>query len=182
MLCYDVFLYQLNDIVNSQLAYKVDFPKMEAAFKLSQQSAHKDILVLDEKISDCNIYLTELDTERNIKLIVLPRDRDNWQIWTVNLHGKRFAHYVDVLEENSARELIGGDLVFVHKNQFIGITKSKSSALTLAVASIAHARATQQVTQTLTLTQTLTQYITKFCPYVVTAAVGGMLVGFLLKK
>jgi len=65
-----------------------------------------------------------------------PADVGRWQIHTVNLPGEKFKHYADILSSDEARAVIGQDLVFVHNNKFIAITKTKESALLLAEASV----------------------------------------------
>jgi len=76
-------------------------------------------------------------------LTILPRedgkndpDNDNWQIHTVNIAGKRFQHRVSILDFDSAKQVIGDNLVFVHNARFIAVTKGRQAACDLAIASI----------------------------------------------
>lgn len=70
-------------------------------------------------------------------LTVLPRgNTGNYQIQTVNHPGEKFSRWVDLLEEAQAKNLIKDDLVFVHHNHFMAITKTKEGAMKLAKESI----------------------------------------------
>lgn len=59
-----------------------------------------------------------------------------WQIHTVNLPGEKFKHYADIVSSEQAKAIIGQDLIFVHANRFIAVTKTKESALALTRASV----------------------------------------------
>lgn len=101
------------------------------------------VLVLDEK---CDYY----ETTRELKygnsewvFTVIPREsgkndptRDQWQIRTVGVSGKKFQNKMDILKAEDAKELIGDDLIFVHNNRFIAATRNKESAILLAKKSI----------------------------------------------
>lgn len=70
-------------------------------------------------------------------LTVLPRgSTGNHQVQTVSRPGEKFSRWVDLLDEGEARALINDDLVFVHANHFMGITKSREGAMKLAKQSI----------------------------------------------
>jgi uncharacterized UPF0160 family protein len=142
-----IFLFQyLDSFLKDQIEFQKNLPYVQKAMN---NCKHQNILVLPEKI-DYYACLSHLDPDQDIKLIVLPREKIvamsdvtidpstdcNWQIHTVNVKGKRFEQLVNILPESNAKEIIGNDLVFVHKNRFIGITKSQESAIELALKSL----------------------------------------------
>ena len=93
------------------------------------------IMVLGKKF-DVNQYLKKFDPTQRVKLIVVPRDKTKWQVWTVNPPGKRFEQLVPLLTPEDAKTLLGDELVFLHNARFIGVTKSDKSAIELAQASL----------------------------------------------
>lgn len=95
---------------------------------------------------DYTSTLRELSTKNYIfstwVFTVLPRTYDlernivEWQVHTVNKPGEKFKHWIDIISSDEAKKLIGNDLVFVHNNKFIAVTKSRQSALRLVRESI----------------------------------------------
>lgn len=79
--------------------------------------------------------LKTYDPDNNFKFVVLPRNETDYQIHTKNINGT-FDLLVPIIPYLKAKKLIGKDLVFVHNNQFIAITKSQKSAQKLAFASL----------------------------------------------
>lgn len=70
-------------------------------------------------------------------LTVLPRGTTgNHQIQTVSRPGEKFSRWVDLLDPAESETLLGDDLIFVHANHFMGITKSREGAMKLAKQSI----------------------------------------------
>jgi len=122
--------------------------------KIIEEAAVSDIhgrvmIVLDKK---CDYTQALRDHDKiffgnKLCLTVLPREddknqqNDKWQVHTVNMPGKKFKRKVDIIPEGEAKKVIGDDLIFVHKNQFVAVTKSRHSAYELARASLeAHAQ------------------------------------------
>jgi uncharacterized UPF0160 family protein len=73
---------------------------------------------------------------------VLPREAgkndpeaDNWQVHTVNITGHGFANRASIVDRETATTLIGSNLVFLHNNRFIAVTKGRDAAIALAYAS-----------------------------------------------
>lgn len=93
------------------------------------------VLVLKENIP-IDQYLFENDQEQHFKFIVVPFPSiGQYKLWTVRKRGKRFETVKDLIPETKARELVGDDLVFIHKAGFTGATKTLDAAICVASAS-----------------------------------------------
>lgn len=93
------------------------------------------VLVLPERM-DANSYLQEYDPHQTIKFIVVPRDNEVWNIWTVRKERTGFAILAPLISQEQAIELTSPEsVVFIHKALFTGATRDLKSAVKIAYAS-----------------------------------------------
>jgi uncharacterized UPF0160 family protein len=94
------------------------------------------ILILDNKqYPGMYQVLDNVDPDRNVKLIVHPRG-SNWQISTRNRKNERFMPLISLIDSDDAKKIIGDQLIFIHKNRFVGSTTTKDSAIQIAELSL----------------------------------------------
>jgi uncharacterized UPF0160 family protein len=93
------------------------------------------ILVIDRHM-EVNKYLNKFDIDQNFKFIIAKSPKNTFNIWTVNKKNKRFEPLMKIISEDKARELVGNNLIFVHKACFTGETRSQESAEEICIASV----------------------------------------------
>lgn len=84
--------------------------------------------MLDENIN-YHKCLSYLDKQQEVKFVIIPFSENEYRIHTINEKGKHFIHLVDIIDEESAKKLVGDDLIFVHVKQFTGGCKTVESAI-----------------------------------------------------
>lgn len=91
----------------------------------------------------CDVDLLSLDTnhvlrdvkDENVKFIVFPKLDGQYKIWTRRT-GNGFEIDTPLISEENAKLLVGDDLVFIHRNCFVGAAMTKEAALIIANASV----------------------------------------------
>jgi uncharacterized UPF0160 family protein len=123
--CNGVMFREINRLIEAHKAFSVD----EGVVLESMKSSPAGILVLTES---CNPYpvLAKHDPNNDYKLVVMPFKEKEKTLWSVKTRQiKRFTNLVDLPSQETAENLIGKDLVFIHKKLFIGRTLTKESAI-----------------------------------------------------
>ena len=121
-----VWLQNLRKTISYDIEYNENLDVFLQGFK--NRTLDPEIMVLDKKIN-VNSYLYKYDKNQTVKFIVVPRSKDQWQIWTVEKRGQRFVQLVKLIDENTAKTLFGKDVVFIHRARFTGAFYSKSVAI-----------------------------------------------------
>lgn len=93
------------------------------------------ILILDRPLP-VDQYLKEYDSTQHYKFILVPSN-GQWKLWTVHKKGKRFETLKPLISELKAKEIVGDNLVFIHKTGFTGAAKTQDAAIAIARASAA---------------------------------------------
>jgi len=121
-----LFLQNLRQTILYDVQYNRNLDDFLEGF--NNRTVSPEILVLNKKIN-VNTYLYMYDKNQTVKLIVVPRSKDQWQIWTVSKRGQRFTQLVKLINETNAKSLFGETVVFIHRAQFTGAFYSKSVAI-----------------------------------------------------
>lgn len=124
----------------SHIRHRLDYYSGVSVFQESLKENHQEltdlgILVLKQQIP-IDQYLRENDHNQHFKFIVVPFPQiGQYKLWTVRKRGKRFETLKKLIPETEARELVGDDLVFVHKAGFTGAAKNLNAAVQVVRAS-----------------------------------------------
>lgn len=126
----ELFEIKFNDIISKYLDYKRN---LEIIRKHITSEEYIHIPIKTNTIYRC---LNEVDREEKIKFLILSSEND--KDFTVRTRNKSnsFSPMIPLINEVSAKKLLDDDLVFIHKNLFIGKTKTLESAILLVKASL----------------------------------------------
>jgi uncharacterized UPF0160 family protein len=125
-----MFSVHMQSHVNNHLQYQDDKKKMQMYFSTRE---NKNIIVVNEDLSNWKSLLKEIDTNEEILFIVYPRDTQ-WGVQTISKNG--FIARKDLAIESVLKEAIGESLVFAHKKRFVVSCTTKEAAIKCAEVSI----------------------------------------------
>lgn len=129
--CRDFLINRLKGIIKSEIIYS----KYLSEFKENYMKNVEWIYLPNDKIP-YTIYLSQFDPDKMIKFVVIKKTDQQYKIHTRRNDYKSYSIVAPIVNEHKARQLIGDDLIFVHKARFVGSTKTPGSAIDLVEASI----------------------------------------------
>lgn len=132
--CSTTFIAHMKAAIQRKRDYYEGLPHFTEAINDNPGNLTKNgVLVLHQDIP-IEQYLKKHDKKQHYKFIVVPKG-DQYKLWTVKEYGSRFKTLKKLISEQSARDLVGDDLVFIHKAGFTGAAKTLDAATTVALAS-----------------------------------------------
>lgn len=133
--CSLTFLNHLVATIRRKKNYYDGLSHFTAALTTSNDLHAEGILILDRPLP-VDQYLKEYDSSQHYKFVLVPLN-GQWKLWTVHKKGKRFETLKPLISELKAKEIVGDDLVFIHKTGFTGAAKTQDAAIAIARASAA---------------------------------------------
>lgn len=128
--CRYFLLHFMNSVYEDNLEQLKIFPICQKYYYKTEG----EIMTMEEdvNISKC---LDILDPERRIKFMVLPDEKTtNWKIFTRSIGN--FEIEAKIIPSEEAKRIEPNNVVFMHKNQFIAITRNMDSAMHIAQVSL----------------------------------------------
>lgn len=127
-----VFEIMLENIITKYISYSKDLNIVKNLIV----NVNKPYIVLNSYISTIYKCLSELDPECKIKFIIIINNENSI---TVKTRGKKYnitTPIIPLLSETKAQDKLNDDLIFIHRNRFIGKVKTLNAAVCLVELSI----------------------------------------------
>jgi len=125
----------LKKTVSGVISYREGFSVCNNSIRSnSKELTDMGILVFDDTMSKFSeLHLRIIDKNKKFKFVVTPKgcSEDYWNIHTIKKN-RNFETLMDLVSENKAKEKYGDDVVFIHKNLFIGCAKNRETAINIA--------------------------------------------------
>jgi uncharacterized UPF0160 family protein len=128
MLAVDWASIMLMRTARSMVSHVITRKSQKTIIQQSYDSrTHPEIMVMTMPITSVDV-LHEIDPNRNVKFVIVPRTDDDWRIWTVS--DQKFVPLVRLLPKERFADI--PDMIFVHANGFTGGARSKEAAFKMA--------------------------------------------------
>ncbi len=121
----------INVVLNNMIKNYEEFQKYLEHFETAFESRQNQEYIYLDKEYYVNPYLNKFDWAKVIKFVIVKRSENEYRILTINKHGKRFDIIAPIKFETH------DDIIFIHKNLFIGATKTYEKAVKIVEESLA---------------------------------------------
>lgn len=132
-ICSQYFENKIKQVFKSVSDYEKDLPYFTEVYKKYHELGY---LYLDDDSVYYGSYINDFDKENEVLYFISKKNDQNYKIYTRRINPGSFDIVAPIIPENDARELVGDDLIFVHKAHFIGGCKTLESAETIVSESI----------------------------------------------
>jgi len=146
-LCSQMFQNQIGSIVSKYFEYQEGLDEFR---KVLDESRNLEYMYFDNDNIYYDMYLNEFDKEKRYKFFICKRSNNNYRIYTRRKNSYSFEKVAPIISEDHAKELVGNDLVFVHKALFIGGCKTLETARKVVEASLRKHHTTKKRSMTYT--------------------------------
>lgn len=131
--CLQMFRNKMGSIVKKHIEYNTNVDEFRQIFNESQELEY---MYINNDDINYVIYLRDFDPQKKFKFFISMRGAKDFRIYTRRKHSTGFETVAPIISEEKAMELVGDDLIFVHKACFTGGCKSLESARKVVEASL----------------------------------------------
>lgn len=132
----EIIIRAIDSLIVDNIGYYHNYQTLIKHKNLCEKSS---TLIINEFIEGKSIsrFLNDHNKNKQWKFVISPRNEDcsKWQVWTVNKDEKQFSKLIPLISEDNAKKIFGDDILFIHKNRFIGMTTNFDTAAQLVAES-----------------------------------------------
>ena len=122
---FKIFSNKIYCLILDKLEYNKNLVNFLEAF---EKFNGKEYLYVDDDEIMVEKYVLEYDKEQRIKFVISKRYDDHYRIYTRRKYFNGFDIIKPLISQENAKELVGEDLIFIHKAGFVGASKTYKSA------------------------------------------------------